>query len=647
VRPREASQLEEGPGGDPAAGPDGQSAEGPVDPLIGSTIAGKFQIEALLGAGAMGRVFRARQLTLDKPVAIKVLNASLAADPTFVARFAREARAAARLDHPNSIRVFDFGREPDGLFYIAMELVAGNDLATEMDERGPMPVDRIADILGQILAALSVAHEMGVLHRDLKPANVLILRRKDDEGRPIDVAKVCDFGIAKIVDSSSEAGAERAGTHPLTAGLVVGTPEYMAPEQARGAPVDARADLYAVGIMLYQMLTARVPFACDTPLGTVIKHVTERPARPSAIRPDVDPTLEAICLRALEKNPVDRFQTASEMRLALLEAARRPSAAGLPTADAAADTSPSPAVEPVAPVSIHELGAPKRDDSRHATLGGVTPGRALAARHSRWVVLAASAAALVAGVVVAARLRHDRTESRPPSPPPSADESATTVQPPPTIPAALATTATAAASPSAVEPVAVKAVSPPVQAVPSAKPTRTKSVPAAELSAKPPATAEPSVPSAPPEPPAAAVQTPVAVSAPPASNEPSPPVAIQPVVAPAPARPDVALARVFVEPAVRVSGATAGSVNRAVASAAVPLTACYRAVLPQLSGPFDGEATLHIETDGSGTITDARFAGPLGQSIQSCAASAVVGRRIANVDTGSASADIPLVFKPR
>jgi serine/threonine-protein kinase len=622
--------------------PEEQSTEGPLlDPLIGATIAGKFRIEEFLGAGAMGRVFRARQIALDKPVAIKVLNASLAADPTFVARFAREAKAAARLDHPNSIRVFDFGREPSGVFYIAMELVSGNDLATEIEALGPMPSDRIAGVLGQVLAALSVAHEMGVLHRDLKPANVLIVRRKDDDGRAIDLAKVCDFGIAKIVDSAAEPPSGRAGTHPLTAGLVVGTPEYMAPEQARGAPVDARADLYAVGVILYQMLTARLPFVSDTPLGMVIKHVTEQPPRPSAVRPDVDPALEAICLKALEKNPADRFQTAAEMRVALLAAVRQAPSGTSQAVDPAFGPSWSPTVANLV------LGPPTRDESKQATLGGVTPGKQAkgapsAGRWSRRVAMVASGALLVGGALVAASMRHAAKDQRAPS----AGELTATVAPlAPALPTALATIATVeSSSPVPVEPTPNKTVAPPVS---PAKPTRTRNPTAVEPSAKAPATAELAAASAPPEP--LAAPAPVAPAPPPASSEPPPPIVQVPVATatPAPPRFDASSARVLVGSAVRVSGATTSSVNRALAAVAPQLTACYRAVLPQLSGPVDGEGTLHIESDGAGTITDARFAGPLGQSIQGCAASAVVGRRIANVDTGSASADVPLVYRPR
>jgi serine/threonine-protein kinase len=619
--------------------------------LIGRTIAGKFAIEELLGSGAMGRVFRARQLALEKPVAIKVLNAALAIDPAFVARFAREAKAAARLDHPNSIRVFDFGREPDGLLYIAMELVSGKDLATEIEEQGRMPPERIANILVQVLAALSVAHEMGVLHRDLKPANVMLVRGRNDDGQAIDLAKVCDFGIAKIVDSSSGPDDARASTHPLTAGLVVGTPEYMAPEQARGAQVDARADVYAVGVILYQMLTARLPFEADTPLSMVIKHVTEAPARPSAVCADVDPSLEAICLKALQKNPSDRFQSASEMRLALAATAARTGATSEPRAAAAAvGTSPSPTV---ATLERRELGL---DDRRSAANAGVTPDKRPGGARFRWLKVLAATAALVAGTAVAARFRHAGKES-PPSPPPSdvvnaktpasaalpAAEATATTEPTATITAI----ATIAPEPSAIRPLP--------SSVPATKTVRGKVPPIAEGPSKVATTESAAAPPAPEErlPTPATAEAPVsapppAPSPPPAVAPPaSPPIVEQPAAAPPPPRFDLSSARVVVEPAVRVTGTTASAVGRAVAGAAAQLTACYRAALPQLSGPVEGEGVLHIDTDGAGAIVDARFAGPLGQSIQRCAAPAVVGRRVANVDTGSASADIPLVFKPR
>src|SRR6478736_6009913 len=291
----------------------------PADPLVGRVIAGKFLVNEWLGTGAMGIVYRATQLALDRTVAIKVLHHEFAADAHFAERFAREAKAASRLDHPNSIHVFDFGQEPDGLLYLAIEFVEGFDLFEWLADHSPVAPRAIVDLLSQVLAALAVAHDMGVIHRDLKPENIMIVRGTSDEGREVDVVKVCDFGIAKILQPATEPSS--APTEPRrkrsSTGLIVGTPAYMSPEQARGEQLDARSDLYAVGIVLYELLTGNVPFEAETPLGFALKHVSEPPARPSARVASVDPELEAICLQALSKNPADRYQNAREMRLAL------------------------------------------------------------------------------------------------------------------------------------------------------------------------------------------------------------------------------------------------------------------------------------------------------------------------------------------
>src|SRR5580698_8635855 len=201
--------------------------------LVGRTIAGKYVVENLIGSGAMGAVFRARQVALEKTVAIKVMNGEHANDPAFAARFQREARAASRLNHPNSIQVLDFGAEPDGLLYIAMEYLDGRSLHHVLRDEWPLAPARAADILMQTLAALAIAHDMGVVHRDLKPENIMILSGTDDDGRPKDIVKVCDFGIAKITDARAyRDGPGRSSDAPLTtAGLMIGTPEYMSPEQ--------------------------------------------------------------------------------------------------------------------------------------------------------------------------------------------------------------------------------------------------------------------------------------------------------------------------------------------------------------------------------------------------------------------------------
>ncbi len=282
--------------------------------LLGRTIAGKFAIESYVGGGAMGAVYKAKQLALDKIVAIKVMHREMAKDEKFVARFKREAKAASKLDHPNSLRVIDFGEEPDGLLYLAMEFLDGKDLFAVIKEGWPLEDERVVAILIQALAALAVAHDQGIVHRDLKPENIMILASTDDEGTKRDLVKVCDFGIAKITERVAVDKKATDSARLSTKGLVVGTPEYMSPEQGRGEPLDLRSDLYSMGVILYQLLTRRVPFDAESAIGIVLKHVTEEPAAPSSIYPAVNTKLEAICLKALQKKREERYQSAREMR---------------------------------------------------------------------------------------------------------------------------------------------------------------------------------------------------------------------------------------------------------------------------------------------------------------------------------------------
>ena len=282
--------------------------------LLGRTIAGKFAIESYVGGGAMGAVYKARQLALEKTVAIKVMHREMARDEKFVHRFKREAKAASKLDHPNSLRVIDFGEEPDGLLYLAMEFLDGKDLFAVIKEGWPLPDDRLVSILIQALAALAVAHDQGIVHRDLKPENIMVLPSTDDEGNARDLVKVCDFGIAKITERVAVDKKATDSARLSTKGLVVGTPEYMSPEQGRGEPLDLRSDLYSMGVILYQLLTRQVPFDAESAIGIVLKHVTEEPPRPSSIYPATNPKLEVICLKALQKKKEDRYQNAREMR---------------------------------------------------------------------------------------------------------------------------------------------------------------------------------------------------------------------------------------------------------------------------------------------------------------------------------------------
>jgi tRNA A-37 threonylcarbamoyl transferase component Bud32 len=291
-----------------------------VDPWIGRIVNGKFRIDALVGQGGMGRVYRARHLTLDRPVVLKVLHREFSSDPQVMQRFQREARAASRLDHPNSIAVLDFGESEDGTLFMAMELLGGRDLAKVVAEEFPLGEARIARIGAQILSALAEAHAQGIVHRDLKPENVMVEPRR---GEP-DFVKVLDFGIAKIA-------APGANDPKLTqAGLVCGTPEYMSPEQARGAELDARTDLYSMGVILYQLATGELPFQSDTPVGFLTKHLAEAPVPARQRCGGVSEALEAVISKAMEKDPARRFQTADEMRAALLAVEPAPAIAAAP-----------------------------------------------------------------------------------------------------------------------------------------------------------------------------------------------------------------------------------------------------------------------------------------------------------------------------
>jgi serine/threonine protein kinase len=275
-----------------------------VDPMIGRLVNANFRVLKLIGMGAMGHVYQAEQMSLGKMVAIKILRNELMSDEKLIKRFELEAKNASSLNHPNSIQIIDFGRDRDMLF-IAMELLRGVDLGQLIQREGALPYARVARIVDQVLAALDEAHAQGIIHRDLKPGNIMLVSRRGD----VDFVKVCDFGIAKCQTS-------REGIGLTMKGLVCGTPEYMSPEQARGEEVDGRSDLYALGVILYQLVTGELPFTASSPVGILSKHLAEPPQPPSLRRPGLGlpPAFEGAILRALAKNPADRPQTADEMR---------------------------------------------------------------------------------------------------------------------------------------------------------------------------------------------------------------------------------------------------------------------------------------------------------------------------------------------
>lgn len=283
-----------------------------VDDLIGKTL-GHCVIEELIGQGGMARVYRAYQAHLDRHVAVKVLPPYYAADQNFVERFKIESRAMARLTHPNIIVVHDAGREQGHLF-ITMEYVRGGNLKDYMESR-PFSFADIPRIIHDLASALSYAHAQGIVHRDVKPVNVLmdIQRRVDASGHETVNRRVVlsDFGIAKMIASSNVI------THT---GAGVGTPEYMSPEQCRGTMVDARSDIYALGVMLYEMLTGHTPFEADNYTALAHSHIYEPVPLPSILNPRVSPAVQAVVMKALEKDPSERFQQATDMALALEQA---------------------------------------------------------------------------------------------------------------------------------------------------------------------------------------------------------------------------------------------------------------------------------------------------------------------------------------
>ncbi len=295
--------------------PDPTGAKAPeIDKLLGASIGGgKFLIQELLGAGGAGKVYKARHRELRKPIAVKVLHAFYQRDLDFCARFYGEALAASKLDHPNVLRIVDFGQEPDGMLYIAMEYLEGKNLQQLVDQEGPQPLERIVNVMMQVCAGLSVAHDKGIVHRDIKPENIVLVAGVDDDGNAAEVVKVCDFGIAQLRtpdDTGMTAAAQKQ---------IAGTPEYMSPEQCRGEELDARSDLYACGVTMYELATGKVPFTGKTPMAVITKHLEEQPMPPSSFKPDIDPLFEQMIMRSIQKDRRARQENARELRNELRE----------------------------------------------------------------------------------------------------------------------------------------------------------------------------------------------------------------------------------------------------------------------------------------------------------------------------------------
>ncbi|HEY9282844.1 MAG TPA: protein kinase, partial [Pyrinomonadaceae bacterium] len=263
-----------------------------ADELIGEVLDGKYRLDALLGEGGMGTVYRATHLLIDRPVAVKVLRPRFVEDEAAQQRFRREARAAGRLRHPNAVAVTDFGDTPEGYVYIVMELLEGRTLRELIADEGPLPAGRAISLMEQAAAAVAAAHEAGVIHRDLKPGNVFVAQ--GEAARP--AVKVLDFGIAKLAAES----AEDADAKNLTqTGVMIGTPRYMSPEQCDGEKLTPASDVYSLGVILYEMLTGTPPFNGPTPLAVALQHSSKPPRPPRELVPAIPAELERVVLHAL------------------------------------------------------------------------------------------------------------------------------------------------------------------------------------------------------------------------------------------------------------------------------------------------------------------------------------------------------------
>jgi serine/threonine-protein kinase len=342
-----------------------------IDERRGTIFAGRYRLERKLGSGGMADVWLAEDQELGRKVAIKMLHERYANDVQFVERFRREATHAAGLSHPNVVSIHDRG-EAEGSYFIVMEYVEGRTLKELIVTRGPCPVPVAVSYVRQVLAALRYAHRNGIVHRDIKPHNVLV----DHEGR----VKVADFGIA------------RAGSSQMTeAGSIIGTAQYLSPEQARGAPVDESSDLYSTGIVLYELLTGEVPFTGETPVEIAMKHLSQIPEAPSTIRPEIPRDLDLVVLRALAKEPADRYRTAKEMDRDL-ELVGRGEAVGTETEEAATMVLRG---ESTAATAVAPPGRPPGyggDERYRSYEGEVRRGRAW------WPWLLALGAAIVLGI---------------------------------------------------------------------------------------------------------------------------------------------------------------------------------------------------------------------------------------------------------
>jgi len=373
------------------------------DPLIGELVGGRFLVLKKIGAGGMGAVYRARQEGMDRDVAVKVLLGDLSDNETVLRRFTLEALAVSRLKHPNTIQIFDYGQTPQGNPYIAMEMLEGLTLHDVLRKERPLPIRRSLRIMHQIAASLAEAHSKGIVHRDLKPENIFLVPVGDNP----DYVKVLDFGVAKLRDKNDDKGT-------LTqAGSIFGTPRYMSPEQCSALAVDGRSDLYALGVMLYEMITGKPPFHSEQPLSLLLAHVNDIPPAPSTVtdKQAIPAEVEEMVLKLLEKDPADRIQEAGEFATLCTElSVKLPAAFDLRVGTEEAETLG------VRLLSAHTLAVPTARTLQVGDSGAPTLAVEVQQRKMMWPLIGFGAAGIaILGVALALTHKDAPAASMPPA----------------------------------------------------------------------------------------------------------------------------------------------------------------------------------------------------------------------------------------
>lgn len=318
-----------------------------AESYVGREVAGQFRIVKRIGSGGMGSVYKAEQPDMNRHVAIKILHKRYLARPDLVSRFRREARAMSHLSHPNTARVFLYGQLDDGSCYFVMEHLEGRNLAQLVRADGPMEYHRAVGVMSQVCAALDEAHRAGIIHRDLKPENIFLTAQGGIEDYP----KVLDFGLAKVTEKQM-----KPGSMILTReGMVFGTPEFMSPEQARGKPLDPRSDIYSLGIIMYELVSGKLPFDAKQPIEFIQLHVNAPPIPLNERMPDIPAALNHAVMKALQKDPDNRYNTAAEFATAL------DSCLSMPPDEDSLVPAPTPAPAAQAPVALAAPAAPRAD----------------------------------------------------------------------------------------------------------------------------------------------------------------------------------------------------------------------------------------------------------------------------------------------